>query len=478
MVLAILIIYLLIIFLVGIWGNKFNNGVDDYLLAGRRLGTWFASFALVATLYGGGKVVGLSEQGFESGLVSWWNGIGGGIGFILISLIAYRMRKLALFTVPDYVMKRYNSNGLRIMCCLLSLIALLGILASQVFAASSILEMFGVGSMTGAVIVSVVFVLYTAIGGLWGATITDFIHIIIAAVGTIVTSIIVLVKAGGFGGLGQGIASVDTAEYLSITGNWNVSFMVWLALPLILYNMIGQDVYQRLFASKDGKTAKHSAFIAGIILIAITLFPVIIGMGARTLFPEETNSALALPLVVGEVLPDFLAGLVLAAVMAAIMSTANSILTAGTSHIVNDLYLNGVKKKELANGKTLDEKFLVKLSRTWTLILGAIAILVATILPSIVDGLLISYTLYTAGVFTPVIIGFLWKKGTKQGAYASFIIGLFVAILGIAGVSTFGIPIEVLSVVVALIVYFVVSLITYKGSQEVEESLEKVVGDK
>src|SRR5699024_10362265 len=108
------------------------------------------------------------------------------------------MRKLALFTVPDFVMERYKSNGLRIMCCLLSLIALIGILASQVAAASSILEMFGVGSMVGGVIVSIVFIIYTAIGGLWGATITDFIRIIFAAVGTIVTSIIVLVKTGGF----------------------------------------------------------------------------------------------------------------------------------------------------------------------------------------------------------------------------------------------------------------------------------------
>ncbi|MBP2076892.1 sodium:solute symporter family protein [Oceanobacillus polygoni] len=474
MVLTILVLYLLIIFLVGVWANKYNNGVTDYLLAGRRLGVWLGSFALVATLYGGGKVVGLSEKGFDVGLVSWWNGIGGGIGFVLISLIIFRMRKLALFTVPDFIMERYKSNSLRVMCCLLSLVALLGILASQVAAASSVLEMFGVGSMTGAIIVSVVFIIYTAVGGLWGATITDFIHIIVAVAGTITASVIVLVKAGGFSGLGAGMSSVEKGEFLSLTANWDISFMIWLALPLILYNMIGQDVYQRLFATKDGKVAKRAAWIAGIMLTVITIFPVIIGMGARALFPELTDSRLALPTVINQLLPDFVAGIVLAAVMAAIMSTANSILTAGTSHIINDLYLKGTTTAAKEKSEKEDRR-LLGLSRIWTLILGGVAILVATILPSIVDGLLISYTLYTSGVFTPVVVGLLWKKGTVQGAYSSFIGGLLVAILGISGFTVGEFPIEVLSVLVALILYFVVSLLTYQPPVSKEEEFEKVV---
>src|SRR5699024_9309117 len=158
------------------------------------------------------------------------------------------------------------------------------------------------------------------------------------------------------------------------------------------------------------------AFIAGIMLISITIFPVIIGMGARTLFPEITDSRLALPTVIDQLLPDFVAGLVLAAVMAAIMSTANSILTAGTSHVINDLYLNGISSTK-KKGNEKSDRYLLGLSRVWTLILGGIAILVATIIPSIVDGLLISYTLYTAGVFTPVVVGLLWKWGTVQFAF-------------------------------------------------------------
>src|SRR5699024_4266329 len=127
---------------------------------------------------------------------------------------------------------------------------------------------------------------------------------------------------------------------------------------------------------------------------------------------------------------------------AAIMSTANSILTAGTSHVINDLYLKGAGSTKKMIKSEKGDRYLLGLSRVWTLILGGVAILIATIIPSIVDGLLISYILYTAGVFTPVVMRLLWKKGTVQCAYCSFVIGLLIAILGISCFSISFIPIE------------------------------------
>lgn len=93
----ILVIYLIIMFGIGIWANKYNNDMTDFLLAGRRLGIGLASFTLAATYFGGGYVVGLGETAYGSGLASWWNGIGGGIGLILVGLMAYKMRGLALY---------------------------------------------------------------------------------------------------------------------------------------------------------------------------------------------------------------------------------------------------------------------------------------------------------------------------------------------------------------------------------------------
>ena len=362
----ILVGYMALIFIIGIWANKFNNDMTDFLLAGRRLGLWLGSFALVATYFGGGFVIGLSELSYDIGLSSWWNGLGGGIGLILVGLMAKRMRGFSFFTVPDFIKHRYGGSALGLISSILSLIALVGILAAQVGAASSVLEMFGIGSTRAAVLASVVFVVFTAVGGLWAATITDFVQVIIAGVGVIVAGFLVLNKAGGWNNIQETLATKpDVAEgFTSIMGSGNLTFLVWLSLPLILYTLIGQDVYQRIFATKDEKTARNSAIVAGIVISLLTIFPVLIGMGARVIYPDLTSGKLAFPTIVTELFPPILAGLVLAAVMAAIVSTATSILTAGTSHIINDIYMEKFKNK--------NEKHLLKHSRIWTLIIGAL----------------------------------------------------------------------------------------------------------
>ena len=455
----ILIGYLLIMFGVGIWANKFNNDMTDFLLAGRRLGIGLATFTLAATYFGGGYVVGLSETAYDSGLVSWWNGIGGGIGLIAVGFMAFKMRDLSLFTVPDYLMKRFNNNFLRISSAILSLIALIGILAAQVGAASRIFELLGFGStMTSAVLASLIFVIYTAIGGLWAATLTDFIQVSIAGIGVVAAFFIALGNIGGWGFITEQLSSLNVGEnFLSFTGGGNITFILWLTLPMVLYTLIGQDVYQRIFSTKDAKTAKKACFFSGIIIIILTLFPVLLGITGKVMYPELENAGLALPKIIMETFPTFLGGLVLSAIIAAIMSTADSILTASTSHVINDIYIKTLNKEA-----SVSDKKMLNWSRACTVIVGLFAVIVSALVPKIVTLLLYSYTLYTGGVFIPVVGGFFWKKATTKGALAAMITGTFIAVLGIIGVNMFGIPTEILAGLVSLIVLIVVSLSTQK----------------
>lgn len=452
----VLIIYFIAMLGVGVWANKFNNDTTDFLLAGRRLGVWFASFALAATYFGGGFVIGIGEMAYDKGMVAWWNGLAGGIGLLLVGLMAKKMRDLALYTVPDYLDNRYNSRMMRAISSLLSLIALVGILAGQVSAARNVFEMLGINPMVGSIIAAVIFVAYTAIGGLWAATATDFIQIIIAAIGCIIAAILAIVKVGGWGETTGLIAQTNPPEsYFNFFGGDGVSFLLWLTLPLILYTFIGQDVYQRIFASKDGKTAKRSCLIAGVIICVLTLFPTLMGISAKGMYPNLESAGMAVPVLISEALHPIVAGIVLSAIMAAIMSTASSILTAATSHVINDVYAELICK-----GKVRNEKRMLAMSRIWTLVLGVAAIVFSTLVPQIVTLLLMSYTLYTSGVFIPVVGGFLWKRATRQGAMAAMIIGTVIAVSSIAGVSFFGIPTEIFSGMVCLVVFVVVSLVT------------------
>jgi len=372
------------------------------------------------------------------------------------------MEGMKVCTVTEIMENRYNSPMLRLLTTILSLLALVGILAGQVTSAGSVLASLGVGSTTTcAIIVAVFFIGFTAFGGLWAVTVTDFIQIIIAGVGLIAATIFVVVKGGGWDIISTQIQATNVPDnYFSLLQGTEPSYVLWLILPMFIYTLIGQDVYQRLFAAKDTKTAYKSAILAFIILLVICFFPVILGMAGRALFPELEVSSLVVPTVIRAMLPPVFSGFTLAAIIAAVVSTADSILTAATSHVVNDLYVRYFCKDDTEDPTV--QKKLLNISRLMTLVIGVISVVVALAIPSVLMVLNSSYTLFTAGVFSPVVAGLLWKKATKIGAFAGLFSGLAFVALGWSGFSFFGIPSDIASSLLSLVVLIVVSLITYK----------------
>ncbi|KUK13202.1 MAG: Na+/proline symporter, partial [bacterium 42_11] len=397
MILSIIVIYMVAMLLIGWWVSKrYVKGMTDFLLAGRRLGIWLAAATLAATHFGGGAVMGGGEYGFKYGISGAWYGVSCGIGLLLLILTAERFRALAIYTVPDYLEERYGGKTIRVLGALLSLVALIGILAAQVLAARSALSIIGLKGNTGAIVATLIFIIYTTTGGLWAVTITDFFQLALATVGVIIGTVIVLVKTGGFAGLSAALSSkgVDPS-FFSFWGMGTASIM-WLLLPTVMYTLIGQDFYQRLLATKDPKTAKGAALLGGVILIIISFFPTIIGMGAKALSNEDLGR-MSVPWVLQNLMHPLLGGIILSAILAAIMSTADSLLTAATSHIVKDLWIETYKFSKLS-----DEKALLFISRVFTLVIGILSLIIALIVPGIIDALIYSYTMYTAGVFIPV----------------------------------------------------------------------------
>ncbi|AFM22416.1 Na+/proline symporter [Acetomicrobium mobile DSM 13181] len=457
--LLIVIAYMALMLLVGWWAGKFYvKGMTDFLLAGRRLGVILCSATLAATHFGGGAVMGGGEYGFKYGMSGAWYGVSCGIGLIILGLVtARRFRDLAFYTVPDYLERRYGGKTIRVLGSLLSLVALVGILAAQVLSARGALGILGITGNTGAVVATLVFIIYTTSGGLWAVTLTDLIQMTWAAVGVILASNMVLGHTGGYEGLKALLqAKAVGPEYMSFWGMGTAGIM-WLLLPTVMYTLIGQDFYQRLFAAKDGKTAKVSSLVGGIVLVVVSFFPALMGMGARALANLEDPS-MAVPWVLQNLMGPLLGGLILAAILAAIMSTADSLLSAATSHIVKDFWIEIFHLSEVDH-----EKELLRVSRIFTFVIGVLALIIALIVPGIIDALIYSYTMYTAGVFVPVIGGFLWKGATRAGAFASLIIGSIVALWGIlSGVSLFGAPVEIFAALISLVIFVVVSLITKK----------------
>jgi solute:Na+ symporter, SSS family len=452
--------YFAVIFGVGIYATRFVRDSTDFLLAGRRLGLLLAAAALAATHFGGGFVVGTGSWGYTYGLSGMAYAVGAGLSLLVLAVVAARrMRRLGLVTVPDYLELRYGSRLVRLLGAVLSLAAIIGILGAQVWASQGALSILGIDPTVAAVAATLLFIIYTAASGLWGVTLTDAVQLLIIFIGVPLAAVLGLREAGGFAGIRASLAGaeldVTTQAFFHPLGAGTV-LVIATILPTMMYTLIGQDFYQRLFAARDAKVAVRAALLAGGVLIAYAAFPALAGMAARGIFGAGIDPAQAIPLLVTHVLPVWSGAIVVGAILGAIMSTADSLLIAGTSHLTNDIYV-----KLIRPAAAEDTRRLLLISRLGTVAIGLLALALALSVREIIGLLLLSYTMYAAGVFVPVVLGLYWRGGTAAGAIAGIIGGAAAGVAVARGWVTLPVvPDIVAGAAVSLVLYVAVSRVT------------------
>ena len=258
--LIILIAYMAVVLAVGLYASRRVKGSEDFLLAGRSMGLFVLVGTLCATQLGGGNIIGTSTNGYNQGLSGMTFGVSTGLAMLVLGLLmAKPMRKMGLCTISDFVYNRYQSNTARVLTSVFSFAALVGILAAQVGAISKVLTVFGINTTVAAVIAICVIILYTAFSGMWGVALTDVIQLIVIFIGVPLTTFIGLIKIGGWSGLVEKLSTMNVPggidTYMSPTGI-GLAAMASIALPMIAYEIIGQDFYQRLLSAKNERIAK------------------------------------------------------------------------------------------------------------------------------------------------------------------------------------------------------------------------------
>lgn len=456
-----LAIYLLILLGIGFFVGRKNKTASDYLVANKSLPSWVAILTLTATMFGGGMLVGRAQQGYTSGPVFMIYCFGAVTGQVLLALLIKKMEGFSHYTtVTEYLEHRYQSKFVRTACALLSMIACIGLTATQVNSLVGVLTAMGFTNVkVTAFCCMVVIIVLTVYGGMIAVSVTDAFQIILVMIGVAILMIATLSRNGGYGGIVatlQGLNDIPT-DYLAFSRE-KVMTVIFMVLPSVMYVLIGQDGYLRLFACKNLREARKVSCIAGCFMTLISLCPVILGMVARIDFPElATNgtTATALAMVSLKYLPTALVGLFLCAILSAILSTGDSLLSAASSHFITDFWRVFVDKDADMNSKKL-----MNISRVFTLIAGIIALIVSFSLPDIMSSMVGCYTLYVSGAFTPIVLGVLWKGANKYGASAGLICGIALAIAGMNGFKVGSIPGEIISFVAAALITVVVSLAT------------------
>lgn len=429
----IFVIYIIVVLGVGFYFHKKNRDQKDYYIGGSGLGSGHVGLSVVATDVGGGFSIGLGGLGFAMGLSGSWMLFTGLVGawlsaVLLIPRVYHRGRSSGLFTFPQILGQTYGPR-VALAAGIISFVGYLGFTASQLLAGAKLaVGTFPEFDLTTAIVVmGIIAVAYTAFGGIKAVIYTDTFQWLLLMGGLIGIGLpLAYLEVGGW----SEIQAILPQEYFRLDHvHWSQA-VNW-AVTIIPIWFIGMTLYQRILACKSEKAAKRAWYIAGVFEYPFMAF-MGVGLGLLARVSAEQglfaglgfegaagiDAELGMPMLLRTILPTGLMGLMLSAYFSAIMSTADSCLLAASGNWITDI----------VNAKRERSKSL-KSTQWITLIIGVIAIGIASNMKSVLDLMLMSYSFMVAGLLVPTLFMLFHPKPNETAALVSIIGGGFGTIL-------------------------------------------------
>lgn len=436
---------------------------DDFLMASKSLGPVVLAGTLFAANTGGASTTGIATNVFQYGLSAAWYVIAGGIGFVLVSFIAPYFRRAQANTVPEIISKRYGKAS-HIFTAITSILALFMATGAQIIATASIINVVtGFDFRTAAIVSTAVVIIYTMVGGFKSVTAANLMHVLFITVGMTIAMLVMVnsKEVGGFGALFQkaeAMKSVSGAnmDMLSMTKIGATTIIGYIAMYFMTFPT-GQEIVQTYCSAKDGKSAKLGSILAGLVSAAYAIVPAIIGLLAYVCIDGyalggSQKNALAQATITFA--PAVIAGIVLAAIVAATMSSAAGNMIGTATMFTNDIFVSYINK-----GVKEDKKE-IWISKIAMLIVGGVGLFIALEASNVISVMMGAFALRSAGPFAAFICGIFYKNVTRNAGFISIVAGTVVAAIWIYILNTpWGLNAMVPGGIVAFIVIFVVSAI-------------------
>lgn len=418
------LVYLCVLIFVGARKASSIQTQGDFALAGRGLGTFVLTGTLLATWIGTGSIFGNSEEAYSVGVAAWVIPLSGALGIFILTLLAGRVRKQDNFTIQDILERSFGPLS-RIIGTITLTLAYVIIVSYQYRAGAAIIEQIAPSmSHTLAVVMVAIFVtLYTYLAGMYSVAYTDVVNGILMLVGFAIAIPILLGKVGGLSGMWEALPAAKQ----SFTGHYSIGALISILLPSLLLILGDANLYGRFFSAKSPEAAKKSArmMLASVLVVEwMIIFLAIIGIALvqKGIISEPGNLGHIAVQMAFHALPPFLGALLMATIVAIVVSTADSYLLAPASSIVRDVYQRFIKPEAT-------EKELVQMSRYTVIILGIIALAMAFASKAFFSVSLFAYTLYGASITPALLAALFWKKVHPKAGIASMIVGLITALL-------------------------------------------------
>ncbi|MEU0386382.1 sodium:solute symporter [Streptomyces chartreusis] len=414
---AVIVVYLAGMLAMGWWGMRRARSKSEFLVAGRRLGPAMYSGTMAAIVLGGASTIGGVGLGYRYGLSGAWMVFTIGLGLLALSVFfSARIARLKVYTVSEMLDLRYGGGRAGVISGVVMWAYTLMLAVTSTIAYATIFDvLFDLDRTLAIVLGGSIVVAYSTLGGMWSITLTDMVQFVVKTIGVLLLLLpIAVVKAGGFGEM-QAQLPTGYFDPLGIGGETIFTYVLIYTFGML----IGQDIWQRVFTARSDRTAKWGGTVAGTYCLAYALAGAVIGTAAKVLYPKLGSPDDAFATIVKEELPVGVRGLVLAAALAAVMSTSSGALIACATVANNDIWsrLRGLGR---ASSGDHDE---VRGNRAFILLMGLAVIGTAIAIDNVVEALTVAYNLLVGGLLVPILGGLVWKRGTVYGALASVVVG-------------------------------------------------------
>ena len=458
MMLISVVAFIALMMIVGVIVSKKINDADDFFLDGRNVPAFLIVATLLASEVGGGVMLGSVGLAYQFGFGACWYVMPVAVGLVLFGLfLAKKLKRDAdqygYVSMFDWLAGRYgNYKPLKAIGGFVMLVGFIGALASQFVAMGTALQSVMGADKTMAIILGgIAIVVYASMGGLLSVMWTDLLQAGVFVFGMVVLLPMLLAQpeVGGFAGLFAN-APEHFFDVMNVqTPTWRITTLVTMTIA----PFVRQYYYQRMFASKSEKIAQRSVFAQAILIVIVTIWTCLVGMCVFMINPALENPESAMPWVLSAVMHPAVAAIVMGAICATVMSTADTFLNAGSLTFVMDI-LKNVKTEEMSQEKSL------KVARNSSFAIGAIALVIAVMSSSVVSALMNAWAILGGGLFVPMVVSYFYKPSTKEGVMAAMVAGLVTTLLFTIVIKGFAVPAIVCGLIAAFIALVVVSAMT------------------
>ena len=482
MIINAFVLYIGLMMAIGVYYYRRTKNMSDYFLGNRKLGAWVTSLSAEASDMSGWMLMGVPGFAYLAGLNAGWIAIGIAIGtWANWQFVAARLRRYTelagnSLTLPEFLQNRYHdtSNLLRIVPAIFILIFFILYTSSGFVAAGKLFEtVFGMPFQYAIFLGAGSVVFYTLIGGFLAVSRTDFIQGVMMFFAILIVPTCAAMSLGGFGDTVSAISAYKESMLQPLTKPDGSTMGVIELISLLAWGIgyFGQPhILVRFMAIKSTSELPQATRIAMTWVILSLAAAVAIGMVGTVYLTtplEGTNAETVFLVMTNQLFPPIIAGLMLSAVLAAIMSTASSQLLVAASAFAQDFYKTLLRKDA-------DQAELVWISRASVLIIASIAVFLGFNPDSfILDMVAYAWAGFGAAFGPALLMSLFWKRTTRRGVIAGIIVG-GVTVLVWKQLALFGLYEIVPGFVFALIAIYIVSKFDAEPEREILETFDKV----